>query len=73
MSNPDPIAMTLRVNVVVTPDDRDEPPPSAEDQLELGRHLLNQVTVIKAAIRRLEELRRGTPSDQPDEPGNKQP
>jgi hypothetical protein len=66
--NSPPIAAVLNVTVVFLPDDRDEVPLSGEDQLELSRLLLRQVTEIKAALCRAEELHRGAPQDEAKEP-----
>ena len=68
MRNSPPIAAVLNVKVVFLPDDRDEAPLSAQDELELSRLLLREVTEIKAALRRTEELQRGAPQDEADEP-----
>jgi hypothetical protein len=53
--------------------DSEDTPLSEEDKQELSRILLHRLTVIKAARRQLEELRRGAPQDEADEPGNKEP
>jgi hypothetical protein len=55
------------------PDDCEEVPLSEEDKQELSRILLHRLTVIKAARRQLEELRRGALQDEADEPGKKEP
>ena len=76
MRNAPPIAAVLNVKVVFLPDDRDEAPLSAQDELELSRLLLRQVTETNAALRQLEELQGGAAPAQPidgDELGNKEP
>lgn len=60
MRNSPPIAAVLNVKVVFLPDDRDESPLSSQDQLELSRTLLRQVTEIKAALQEAKELQRGS-------------
>jgi hypothetical protein len=76
MRNSSSIVATLSLNVVVIPDDSDEAPLTEKDQHELSRLLLHRLTVLRAALRRVKELKRGAALAQPnqgDEPNNKQP
>ena len=58
---------------MAVPDDFEDAPLSEDEKQELSWILLRQLTSIKAAFRRLEELRREAPQDEGDEPGTKEP
>jgi hypothetical protein len=61
------IAAVLSLNVVFTRDDEAEAPFTEKGQLELSRLLLHRLTVLRAALRRVEALRRGAAPAQLDE------
>ena len=71
MRNSSSIAARLHLKVVFSSDDWAEAPLTERDQREISRLLLHRLTVLRAALRRVEELRRGAalaPQDEGDEP-----
>ena len=60
MRNSSSIAAVLTLRVAVIGDVRDEASITEKDQHDLSRLLLHRLTVLEAALRRIEELRRGT-------------
>jgi len=60
MRNSSSIAAVLTLRVALIGDVRDEASITEKDQHDLSRLLLHRLTVLEAALRRIEELRRGT-------------
>ena len=60
MRNSCSIAAVLTLRVALIGDVRDEASITEKDQHDLSRLLLHRLTVLEAALRRIEELRRGT-------------
>jgi hypothetical protein len=52
---------SLILRVAFIGDDRDEAPITEKDQHDLSRLLLHRLTVLEAALRRVEDLRRRQP------------
>jgi len=57
-------AVALKPGVSFIPEEWAEAPLTEKDQQELSRLLLYRLTVLKAALRRVEEFRRGQPLHQ---------
>lgn len=59
MRNSSPIAAFTNLDVVIIADNGKQAPIQERDQHEISRLLLHRLTVLEAALRRVEELRRG--------------
>ena len=59
MRNPSSITAVLTLLVAFMGDARDDALITEKDQHDLSRLLLHRLTVLEAALRRIEELRRG--------------
>jgi hypothetical protein len=60
MRNSSSINAVLSLRVAFIGDTRDEAPITETDQHDLSRLLLHRLTVLEAAFRRIEDIRRGT-------------
>ena len=66
MRNPSSIVASLILRVAFIGDDRDEASNTETDQHDLSRLLLHRLTVLEAALRRVEDLRHETaPAEEP--------
>ena len=68
MRNPSSIVASLILRVAFIGDDRDEAAITEKDQHDLSRLLLHRLTVLEAALRRVEDLRHETaPAEEPSQ------
>jgi hypothetical protein len=68
MRNPSSTVASLILRVAFIGDNRDEAPITETDQHDLSRLLLHRLTVLEAALRRVEDLRHETaPAEEPSQ------
>ena len=68
MRNSSSTVASLILRVAFIGDDRDEAPNTGKDQHDLSRLLLHRLTVLEAALRRVEDLRHETaPAEEPSQ------